>query len=133
MNFQESLKRCWPKAIELIKALMRECATLEHEAWYLGGGTALAADWQHRTSTDIDILIAPGLSMSALGAAATARIDQLIEVSSAPSGHTRVTCPVASSSPSITPVGVSEMMNLSSLRAYKSGAVMPRRAIAERL
>jgi hypothetical protein len=39
----------------------------------------------------------------------------------------------ASSSPSITPVGVSEMMNLSSLLAYKAGAVMPRRAIAERL
>ena len=72
-------KRCWPRAIELIKALMRECATLEHEAWYLGGGTALAADWQHRTSTDIDILIAPGLSMSALGPEANARIDQLIE------------------------------------------------------
>ena len=79
VELPEVAKRCWPKAIELINALMRECATLEHEAWYLGGGTALAADWQHRTSTDIDILIAPGLSMAALGPDANARIDQLIE------------------------------------------------------
>ena len=68
---------------------MRECATLEHEAWYLGGGTALAADWQHRTSTDIDILIAPGLSMSALGPEANARIDLLIESQ----GGKRLTAP----------------------------------------
>ena len=40
------------------------------------------------------------------------------KVSSAPSGHMRVTCPVASSWRSITPPGVSEMMNLSSSLAY---------------
>ena len=72
-------RRCWPNAIELVETLTKECATLEHEAWYLGGGTALAADWKHRTSTDIDILIAPGLSISALGPEANARIDRVIE------------------------------------------------------
>ena len=72
-------RRCWPNAIELVETLTKECATLEHEAWYLGGGTALAADWKHRTSTDIDILIAQGLSISALGPEANARIDRVIE------------------------------------------------------
>ena len=79
VELPKAAKRCWPKALELVDALTRECATLEHEDWHLGGGTALAADWKHRTSTDIDILIAPGLSMSALGADGNARIDQLIE------------------------------------------------------
>ena len=78
VELPEVAKRCWPKALELVVAVQRECATLEHEDWYLGGGTALAADWEHRTSTDIDILIAPGLSMSALGPDANARIDRLI-------------------------------------------------------
>ena len=58
---------------------MSECATLEDDDWHLGGGTALAADWKHRTSTDIDILIAPGLSMTGLGPEAIGRIERLIE------------------------------------------------------
>ena len=78
VELPEVAKKCWPKALELVDALKRECTTLEHQDWYLGGGTALAADWKHRTSTDIDILIAPGLSISALGPDANARIDQLI-------------------------------------------------------
>lgn len=78
VELPEVAKRCWPKALELVVAVQRECATLEHEDWYLVGGTALAADWNHRTSTDIDILIAPGLSMSALGPDANGRIDPLI-------------------------------------------------------
>ena len=78
VELPEAAQRCWPKAVELIEALSNECATLEDEEWHVGGGTALAADWQHRNSTDIDILIAPGLSISALGPDANARIEELI-------------------------------------------------------
>ena len=78
VELPEAAQRCWPKAVRLVKALSNECATLEDEDWHIGGGTALAADWQHRNSTDIDILIAPGLSMAALGPDGNARIDALI-------------------------------------------------------
>ena len=78
IELPETARQCWPKAVELVGELMRECATLEHEQWYLGGGTALAADWKHRTSTDIDILIAPGLSMDGLGPEANARLERRI-------------------------------------------------------
>ena len=69
----------WPAATALTTELIGACRTLEHNEWYLGGGTMLAADWQHRTSTDIDILIAPGLSMNALPDAAARRIERLIK------------------------------------------------------
>ena len=69
----------WPAATALATELIGACRTLEHNEWYLGGGTMLAADWQHRTSTDIDILIAPGLSMNALPDAAARRIERLIK------------------------------------------------------
>ena len=78
IELPEAARQCWPKAVELVGELMRECATLEHEQWYLGGGTALAADWKHRTSTDIDILIAPGLSMDGLGPEANARLERRV-------------------------------------------------------
>ena len=79
IELPEAAKRCWPKAVELVGDLMSECATLEDDDWHLGGGTALAADWKHRTSTDIDILIAPGLSMTGLGPEAIGRIERRIE------------------------------------------------------
>ena len=69
----------WPAVTALTTELIGACRTLEHNEWYLGGGTMLAADWQHRTSTDIDILIAPGLSMNALPDAAARRIERLIK------------------------------------------------------
>lgn len=69
----------WPKAVELVGDLMSECATLEDDDWHLGGGTALATEWKHRTSTDIDILIAPGLNMTGLGPEAIGRIERRIE------------------------------------------------------
>ncbi len=69
----------WPAAIAITAELIGVCRTLEGDDWYLGGGTMLAADWQHRTSTDIDILIAPGLSMNALPDAAARRIEKLID------------------------------------------------------
>ncbi len=78
IDLPESASRIWKQATTLVDALLEECKTLEHQRWYLGGGTALAADWHHRTSTDIDILIAPGLSMAALYGKGHERLDQLI-------------------------------------------------------
>lgn len=70
--------RIWNPATRLVRELINQCKTLEHDDWYLGGGTALSADWHHRESTDIDILIAPGLSMAALRGDSEKRIDEVI-------------------------------------------------------
>ena len=89
IDLPEPARRIWKDATTLVDALLRECRTLEHERWYLGGGTALAADWGHRTSTDIDILIAPGLSMAALHGKGYERLSELIEAT----GGTRIDAP----------------------------------------
>lgn len=74
----EPASKIWQHATTLVDALLEECKTLEHDRWYLGGGTALAADWRHRNSFDIDILIAPGLSMAALHGVGNKRLNKLI-------------------------------------------------------
>jgi len=75
----EPASRIWQHATTLVNALLEECKTLEHDRWYLGGATALAADWRHRHSFDIDILIAPGLSMAALHGKGHQRLSKLIQ------------------------------------------------------
>ena len=77
IDLPEPAARLWNRATTLVNGLLQECKTLEHDQWYLGGGTALAADWHHRRSSDIDILIAPGLSMTVLEGQSD-RIERLI-------------------------------------------------------
>ena len=89
IDLPEPARSIWRDATTLVDALLRECKTLEYEHWYLGGGTALAADWGHRTSTDIDILIAPGLSMAALHGKGYERLSELIDAT----GGTRLDAP----------------------------------------
>lgn len=78
IDLLEPASRIWKHATTLVDALVAECRTLEHDRWYLGGGTALAADWHHRKSFDIDILIAPGLSMAALHGEGHQRLSKVI-------------------------------------------------------
>ncbi len=78
IDLPEPASRIWHHATTMVNALLEECKTLEHDRWYLGGGTALAADWRHRKSFDIDILIAPGLSMAALHGEGYKRLSRLI-------------------------------------------------------
>ena len=77
IDLPEPAAGLWNRARTLVDGLLQECKTLEHDRWYLGGGTALAADWHHRRSSDIDILIAPGLSMGVLEGQSN-RIEKLI-------------------------------------------------------
>ena len=89
ITLPEPASRIWKHATTLVDALVEECKTLEDQQWYLGGGTALSADWHHRRSTDIDILIAPGLSMAALHGKGYERLEELIEAT----GGTRINAP----------------------------------------
>ena len=66
IELPEPAAKLWKHATTLVEGVLQECKTLEHDRWYLGGGTALAAEWHHRESSDVDILIAPGLSMAVL-------------------------------------------------------------------
>ena len=79
VDLLEPASRIWEHATTLVDALLKESRTLEHDRWYLGGGTALAADWHHRNSFDIDILVAPGLSMAALHGEGHQRLSKLIQ------------------------------------------------------
>ena len=78
VDLPEPANRIWSRATALVDALLKECKTLEDDKWYLGGGTALSAEWRHRNSTDIDILIAPGLSMASLHGNSKKRLSELI-------------------------------------------------------
>ena len=78
IGLPQPASRIWKHATRLVDELLKQCKTLDDHHWYLGGGTALAADWHHRTSTDVDILIAPGLSMAALYGKGYERLGELI-------------------------------------------------------
>ena len=78
VDLPEPANRIWSRATALVAALLIECKTLEDDKWHLGGGTALSAEWRHRNSTDIDILIAPGLSMASLHGDSKKRLTELI-------------------------------------------------------
>ena len=55
------------QAARLTRCVLEKCRTLDNDHWQVTGSCALSWDWHHRTGDDIDVVIAPGLSMSALG------------------------------------------------------------------